>query len=78
MKRIKTPLRNRLTNATLEELMRVSIHGAAIEDFDFKKAASIFISMAKRKVKFGAPVSTPSTLSSFSSSSSSAAKRKPE
>jgi hypothetical protein len=78
MKRIKTPLRNRLTNATLGQLMMVSIHGSSIEDFDFKKAASIFISMAQRKVKFGTMAATPTPTQPPTVSVSSSSKRKPE
>ena len=42
MNRIKTDLRNRLKTSTLDCLMRISIEGPQIGDFNFERAADIW------------------------------------
>ena len=41
LKRIKTRLRNRLSNRILNNLLKISIEGPEIKDFDFEKAADV-------------------------------------
>ena len=50
MARIKTSLRNRLTNTVLQGLMMVAIHGPDKDDFDFKKAVDLWGKLKKRHV----------------------------
>ena len=42
LKRIKTRLRNRLSNRILSNLLMISIEGPELKDFDFKKAADVW------------------------------------
>ena len=50
MKRIKTAARNRMETETLNRLMRVSIEGPALNDFDFDRAADQWESLRKRRI----------------------------
>ena len=54
MKRIKTELRNRLKSSTLDHLMRISIEGPPLSDFNFERAADIWGGMRNRRLS--APV----------------------
>ena len=40
MKKVKTPLRNRLKTTTLDGLLRISIEGPDLNDFDFELAVN--------------------------------------
>ena len=51
MNRIKTELRNRLKTKTLEYLMRNSIEGPSLADFNFERAADIWGGMRNRRLK---------------------------
>ena len=48
MARIKTAARNRLTYATLNQLMMIACNGPDIVDFDFEAAASVFVGVKVR------------------------------
>ena len=39
MNRVKTALRNRLKTSTLDQLMRISIEGLPLKQFNFERAA---------------------------------------
>lgn len=53
MKRIKTKLRNQMKTSTLDYLMRISIEGPEIGDFNFEKAADIRGRMWNRRLSVG-------------------------
>ena len=53
MNRIKTDLRNRLKTVTLDNLMRISIEGPPLSDFNFEKAADIWGGMRNRRLSVG-------------------------
>lgn len=46
MKRVKTPLRNRLNTKTLDSLMRIRIEGADQECFDFELTSKMAMAFA--------------------------------
>ena len=48
MKRVKTPLRNRLGEATLDNLLTISIEGP--EDFNFESVCDRWASLSKRRL----------------------------
>lgn len=48
--RIKTKLRNRLTSKRLDVLMRISMEGPPIHDFDFSKALNIWKVKKQRRI----------------------------
>mmetsp|Transcript_15960 Transcript_15960/g.31281 ORF Transcript_15960/g.31281 Transcript_15960/m.31281 type:complete len:821 (-) Transcript_15960:30-2492(-) len=48
---IKTPKRNGLSQATLEQLMMIKIEGFRLEELDFHQAAVVFFSKKARRVK---------------------------
>ena len=50
MKRVKTVFRNRLETVTLERLLRISLEGPALEDFQFDKAADLWGSLRQRRL----------------------------
>ena len=50
MSRVKTTLRNRLTNTILQGLMMVSIHGPDDSEFDFRTAMNIWGKLRKRHI----------------------------
>ena len=50
LKRVKTRLRSTMTNATLNHLLRISIEGPAIDQFDFDKAVSRWGSLRNRRL----------------------------
>ena len=50
IKRVKTALRNRLKTATLDCLLRITVEGPELEDFDFKTAVNMW--GAKKTEKF--------------------------
>lgn len=50
LKRVKTKLRNRLSNRILNHLLTVSIEGPRRQDFDFQRAADIWAAQKSRKV----------------------------
>ena len=62
LNRIKTELRNRLKTSTFDFLMRISIEGPPLAEFDFERAADIWGGMRNRRLSVGH--------SSYSSSSS--------
>eukprot|EP00733_Pompholyxophrys_punicea_P001104 Pompholyxophrys_punicea_v1_NODE_482_length_1859_cov_25.114191.p2 type:complete len:117 gc:universal NODE_482_length_1859_cov_25.114191:1195-1545(+) len=49
MKRIKTALRNCLSQSTLEELMYFSVNGPVIGDFPFEQAVNYWINLKIRR-----------------------------
>ena len=49
MNRIKMELRNRLKTTTLSCLMRISIEGPSVSDFDYERAADIWGAMRNRR-----------------------------
>ena len=51
LKLIKSVLRNRMGEATLDALMRISIAGPALESFNFEKAAQRWSSVKNRRLK---------------------------
>ena len=53
MKRIKTKLRNQMKTSTLDCLMRISIEGPEIGDFNFEKAADFWGRMRNRRLSIG-------------------------
>lgn len=50
MKRVKTPLRNRLKTSTLDCLLRISIEGPDLNDFDFEQAVNKWSSIRNRRI----------------------------
>lgn len=50
MKRIKTDLRNRLLTENLNHLMRISIEGPLIDEFDFEQALELWGAMRQRRI----------------------------
>ena len=48
VKRIKTVLRNRLKTQTLDCLMRISVEGPELENFNFENAATVWGSLRNR------------------------------
>ena len=50
MNRIKTTLRNRLKTSTLDNLLRISIEGPELEDFDFDTAVNSWSAIRKRRI----------------------------
>ena len=51
LKRIKTPLRNRLSNPIAVHLMFISIEGPTLANFDFDAACSIWASKRNRRIQ---------------------------
>lgn len=51
VKRIKTVLRNRLKTETLDCLLRISVEGPQLKDFDFDSAATFWASRRNRRLK---------------------------
>ena len=45
MKHIKTDLRNHLLTSTLRNLMRISIEGSPLQDYDFDQTVEIWSGM---------------------------------
>ena len=50
MKRIKTESRNRLLTENLNHLMRISIEGPSINQFDFEQALELWGAMRQRRI----------------------------
>ena len=50
MKRVKTPLRNRLKTSTLDSLLTISIEGPDLEDFSFDQTLSTWTSIRNRRI----------------------------
>jgi hypothetical protein len=50
MSRVKTTLRNRLTNTILQGLMMVSVHGPDDSEFDYRRAMTIWGKLRKRHI----------------------------
>ena len=63
MNRVKTKLRNRMKTSTLDCLIRISMEGAPLSQFNFERAADIWATLRNRRLQVG--------VSSASSSSSS-------
>ena len=61
MNRIKTDLRNRLKTPTLDCLMRISIEGPPLSDFNFERAADIWGGMRNRRLSVGVSSSSSSS-----------------
>ena len=51
VKRIKTSLRNRLKTETLNYLLRISVEGPDPDSFNYDKAATLWGSQRKRRLK---------------------------
>lgn len=58
MNRIKTELRNRLKTSTLRFLIRISIEGPPLSDFNFERAADIWGGMCNRRLSVGSSSSS--------------------
>ena len=52
LKLIKTDIRNRMKEETLDALMRISIDGPPLEQYDFVKAAELWSSVKSRRLKW--------------------------
>ena len=63
MKRIKTAQRNRLKTKTLDNLMRISIEGPSIEDWDPQPTLRRWESMGHRRIKISKPLSPDTVIS---------------
>ena len=50
LKRVKTPLRNRLCKGTLQNLLMISTEGEETLDFDYSKAVNKWTAMKKRRL----------------------------
>jgi hypothetical protein len=50
MKRVKTPLRNRLNTKTLESLMRIRLEGPQLSSFNFELAVSNWSKLRNRRI----------------------------
>ncbi|XP_078702604.1 zinc finger protein 862-like [Branchiostoma floridae x Branchiostoma belcheri] len=50
MKRVKTPLRNRLKEETLNSLLMISVEGPPAEEFNFNAGCDSWGRMAKRRL----------------------------
>jgi hypothetical protein len=61
MNRIKTNLRNRLKTQTLDCLMRISIEGPPVSDFNFERAADLWGGMRNRRLSVGSSSSSSSS-----------------
>ena len=62
MNRVKTKLRNRMKTSTLDSLIRISMEGARISQFNFERSADIWATLRNRRLRVG--VSTGSSSSS--------------
>ena len=51
MKRVKTPLRNRLNTKTLDALLRIRIEGPDMSDFNFELALNNWAKLRNRRIK---------------------------
>ena len=51
MKRVKTELRNRLTTSSLDQLLRISICGPDLKDYDFDQAVDEWGAMRNRRIQ---------------------------
>ena len=51
MKRVKTRIRNRLISVTLDALLRISIEGPSLDEFDFESAVNKWSSITNRKIQ---------------------------
>ena len=51
MKRVKTELRNRIVTKTLDHLLRISISGPDLKDFDFDTAVDEWGAMRNRRIQ---------------------------
>jgi len=58
MNHIKTELRNRLRTSTLDCLMRTSIEGPPLSDFNFERAADLWGGMRNRRLSVGSSSSS--------------------
>ena len=50
VKRVKTKLRNRMSNRIMKNLLLISIEGPKLEDFDFEKAADMWAAQRNRRI----------------------------
>ena len=51
MKRVKTELRNRLVTTTLDHLLRISICGLELKEYDFNRAVDEWEAMRNRRIQ---------------------------
>lgn len=51
MNRVKTDLRNRLNTRNLDHLIRISINGPCLDDYDFNKTATSWGNKRQRRIK---------------------------
>ena len=51
MKRVKTELCNQLITTTLDHLLRISIAGPDLKDYDFDRAVDEWGAMQNRKIQ---------------------------
>ena len=62
MNQVKTKLRNRMTTSTLDSLIRISMEGPPLPQFNFERAADIWATLRNRRLQVG--VSSGSSTSS--------------
>ena len=62
MNHIKTDLRNHLKTPTLDHIMRISIEGPVVSDFNFERAADLWGGMCNRRLSVGSSSSSSSSL----------------
>lgn len=55
LKRVKTILRNRMKESTLENILRIQREGPPLEEFDFNKAIEVWGSKKKRRITVPQP-----------------------
>ena len=51
MKRVKTDLRNRLITTTLDHLLRITICGPELKEYDFNRATDEWGAMRNRRIQ---------------------------
>ena len=53
MNRVKTKLRNRMSTSTLDSLIRISMEGPPLSQFNFERAADIWGTLRNRRLRVG-------------------------
>ena len=66
MNRVKTKLRNRMKMSTLDSLIRISMEGPPLPQFNFERAADIWATQRNRRLHVGHSSASSATSSSSS------------
>ena len=66
MNRVKTKLRNRMKTSTLDSLIRISMEGPPLPQFNFERAADIWATQRNRRLHVGHSSASSATSSSSS------------